>query len=337
MQRLELDRLLATLNVWLEAVAVCQVARGFSLRFNPSESVVLHHVVRGVGVLKVDGSAPIALGPDAMLLIPPRRAKSIYVGEAPTTAVSATDCCSVAANGLLRLDGTDGCASDLVIVCCALRAKLGSFSPFDDLCAPISEDMSNDGAVRLAFQTMLAEQINPRLGGSGICAALMKQCLLLFIRRLFQTKSVSSLSLTLSDERLARALNSILKHPGELCIKDLAASVGMSRSAFAKRFMEALHTTPMGFARRTRLHRAAELLTSTDLPIKTIAGEAGYASRSQFCRAFRVAFKAHPSHYRKSQLHSRTPGLLIESGESASLSAYPPEHHHVHSAGISDA
>lgn len=299
MHRSELDTLLKYLQVRLEAVAVCEIGRGFSLHFGPYDSIVVHHVVSGCGVLEVQGSAPIAFSQDSMLLVPPQRRKRIRVGKEPTIAVSSAEHCSTAPNALPRLDVTGGGAANLVIVCGALHATLGSFGPFDDLTTPLVEDMSGFGAVRVAFRTMLAEQMTPRLGASALCSSLMTQCLLLFIRQHLHSNRFSPLSLALSDERLARALSSILHHRGELCMKELAACAGMSRSAFAKRFKQALHTTPIEFARQTRLQRAAELLESTDLPIKTIAVEAGYASRCQFGRAFRAAFAAHPSSYRR--------------------------------------
>lgn len=316
MQRSPLDSLLTSLNVCVEAVAVCEISENFALTFEPYDAPVVHHIVHGAGVIEVQGSAPIPFRRDSMLLIPPRRRKRIYVGE-PAIAVAAKDRCSTAPTGLLRLDGTDGSARDVIIVCGALRATIGPFCPLDDLSAPLLEDMSHISAVRVAFQMMLTEQACPVLCSGALSSALMKQCLLLFIRQHFLANDHSALALALRDERLARALTSILEHPRDLCMRDLAASAHMSRSAFAKRFVEVFRTTPMEFARRTRLHRAAELLIATDLPIKTIASEAGFASRSQFCRAFRAAFDVHPSAYRKSQRQMQAAPMPISHDDAA--------------------
>ncbi len=49
---------------------------------------------------------------------------------------------------------------------------------------------------------------------------------------------------------------------------------------------------------RVRLHHAAHLLSTTDLPIKIIASSVGYASRSHFSRAFRDAYDTDPTTYR---------------------------------------
>ncbi|MGH8178386.1 MAG: helix-turn-helix domain-containing protein [Steroidobacter sp.] len=300
MHRSELDRLLTRLNVRLEAVAVCDIGSGMTLEFEPFPYIVVHHVVRGGGILEVRGSPPIAFNTDSMLLIPPDRTKRITAGSPPSVRVRTADHCSAGSGKLMRLDATDGGDAELIIVCGAIHATCGSFGPFDDLPAPLVEDMAAVASIRMAFRTMLMEHAHPDLCSSALTESLMKQCLLLFIRRHLTTHGISSLSLALNDERLARALNSILDRPRDLLrMRDLAASAGMSRSAFAKLFVETLHTTPMEFVRQTRLQRAAELLESTDLPVKTIAGEIGYASRSQFCRAFRAAFSTDPSDYRK--------------------------------------
>lgn len=297
----ELNRLLSNLNVHLKAVAICEISRGMTLVFDALDYVVVHHVLRGQGILEVEGCAPIPFGPDSMLLIPAGCTKRVSVSGLPAVSVMARQHCSTDPSKLLRLDGTGGAPADLTIACGALHVTCAAFKPFSDLRTPLVEDMSTISAVRVAFEAMLLEQARPALGTSAIISALMKQCLLLFIRRHSVTNGVAALSLALSDERLTRALNAILEHPGELRMKDLAASACMSRSAFARRFAEALHTTPMQFYRQTRLQRAAELLEATDLPVKKmkIASEAGYLSRSQFCRSFRAAFSTSPTEYRR--------------------------------------
>jgi AraC family transcriptional regulator, activator of mtrCDE len=49
---------------------------------------------------------------------------------------------------------------------------------------------------------------------------------------------------------------------------------------------------------RVRLRLGAQLLSTTDLPIKVIASSVGYSSRSCFLRAFRSAYGADPTAFR---------------------------------------
>ena len=72
----------------------------------------------------------------------------------------------------------------------------------------------------------------------------------------------------------------------------------MSRGAFAEHFREAFGRTPIDSLREIRLRRAAQLLTATDLPVKTIASRVGFESRSYFSRAFKDFAGIDPAGYR---------------------------------------
>jgi len=76
----------------------------------------------------------------------------------------------------------------------------------------------------------------------------------------------------------------------------------MSRSAFVAHFTAVFERTPMDVLKEIRLRRAARLLRTTDLPVKAVAGQVGYASRSYFSRAFKAHFGADPAAYRAEPL-----------------------------------
>lgn len=129
----------------------------------------------------------------------------------------------------------------------------------------------------------------------------MRQCLVLLVRRHLQRGSSSSpFFAALADSRLSKAVSLVLQRPAaRLSLADLAAAAGMSRTAFAKAFVEAFGQTPIDFVQKARLHRAAQLLAATELPVKVVAASLGFGSRSHFSRAFRRAYGADPSAYRK--------------------------------------
>ncbi|MCB1885358.1 MAG: helix-turn-helix transcriptional regulator [Geminicoccaceae bacterium] len=54
----------------------------------------------------------------------------------------------------------------------------------------------------------------------------------------------------------------------------------------------------MEFLKELRLHRATRLLETTDLPVKAVARNVGYDSRSYFSRAFRARYGVDPTAYR---------------------------------------
>ena len=54
------------------------------------------------------------------------------------------------------------------------------------------------------------------------------------------------------------------------------------------------------YAKRKRLLASAELLKTTDLPVKVIAAESGYRSLPHFSRRFKQQFQLSPTEFRRS-------------------------------------
>ena len=105
----------------------------------------------------------------------------------------------------------------------------------------------------------------------------------------------------LADPSLWNALRLMLDALGDPhSVESLADSVGMSRAAFAKRFADACGSGPIELLRDLRMHRAAHLLSTTDLPVKRIADLVGFASRSSFTRTFEAKTDQSPRSFRLS-------------------------------------
>ena len=87
-------------------------------------------------------------------------------------------------------------------------------------------------------------------------------------------------------------------------IAELAAEVGVSRSALVARFTRYLSDPPMAYLTGWRLRLAAQALTSSPKGVADIAAAVGYESEAAFNRAFKRAFGAPPARYRR---QSRNP------------------------------
>ena len=59
------------------------------------------------------------------------------------------------------------------------------------------------------------------------------------------------------------------------------------------------------FLTRARVMVAAELLSSIDATVATVAGQVGYQSESAFSRAFRAEVGTTPARFRRSQQRRR--------------------------------
>lgn len=296
-----LDRLLATMDVAVEAFAICEVQRGLRL-VGAADAVEVHYVLSGTLFLTVGDRPTVRCGPGSIVIVPPGLRQVMAAEEATGTDVHAADSCAPTRSGMLLFDAAEGGTGDVRLVCGLIAANIsGSFGLLDAVKQPVIEDLSDVAVVRQSYAAMLEEISGDGLGARALTGALMKACLIVLLRRHFaHAGEGSSVLSTLRDPRLGKAVTTVLDRPAAAhSVASLARTAGMSRSAFAREFSTNLAMSPMAFVARTRLHHAAELLTATRLPVKVIAASVGFASRSHFSRAFSAAYGADPSGFRR--------------------------------------
>ena len=102
-----------------------------------------------------------------------------------------------------------------------------------------------------------------------------------------------------SDSQLARAMAAFHAEPGGAwTIESLAASAGMSRSAFAARFKALAGETPLEYLTEWRMQQAKSLIEAGETPLKQIVASLGYASQAAFRTAFKRRVGQTPGSYR---------------------------------------
>jgi LacI family transcriptional regulator len=105
------------------------------------------------------------------------------------------------------------------------------------------------------------------------------------------------------DPKVAEALRFIQEHLEEgIDTLAVARHEGLSRGMLDLRFRRALSRSIHAEIRRQRLELARRLLTLSDLPVKTIARRAGYASVQYMTTDFRRAFDRSPAAYRQANV-----------------------------------
>jgi AraC-like DNA-binding protein len=92
-------------------------------------------------------------------------------------------------------------------------------------------------------------------------------------------------------------------------IADLAAEVGVSRSALVARFTRYLSDPPMAYLTGWRMRLAAQALAATPRGVADIAADVGYESEAAFNRAFKRQFGVPPARYRR---QSRLPADALQ-------------------------
>jgi len=273
-----LDRLLSDLSIDVEPFAVCQVSGTSRLRFRGFEWVTLHFVLEGRGRMHGAGQY-VDLRPSTLVVVPPGTPHSI--------------------EGMGRSTGTAG---DLEVACGRINVVYGPhLGLFDRLPGPLVVDFAGSPDVERVFARLLEEAQAETAGLQAMTSALMRECLVLLLRKLCAEPDCSLPWLrALDDAGLADVVDLILAQPEQPhSVDSLAASASMSRTAFATTFATSFGQTPMAFVREVRLRRAAELLRTTRLSIDGVARAVGYDSRSQFSRAFQRLFSESPGRYRQ--------------------------------------
>ncbi|SEF36365.1 AraC family transcriptional regulator, activator of mtrCDE [Amycolatopsis pretoriensis] len=136
--------------------------------------------------------------------------------------------------------------------------------------------------------------------GSGTAAILAALCTVLLAMVLRTARGADVVWTAVTDPGIADAVGSVLAEPGQdWTIERLGRQASMSRATFLRRFVRETGMTVGAFLARARVMAAAELLTTTDAPVATVADRVGYRSESAFGRAFRAEVGTTPGRFRR--------------------------------------
>lgn len=112
------------------------------------------------------------------------------------------------------------------------------------------------------------------------------------------------------DPVVAEALRLIWGHSGEsINVNELVRELPLARRTLERRFHRETGRTLLEEIYRCRMDRATRLLGHTDMPVKDIAGAAGFPSIEAMLDAFHNSYGASPSEYRdnRRRRHARRP------------------------------
>ncbi len=155
--------------------------------------------------------------------------------------------------------------------------------------------------LRLIAQFMIDETRHHKPGSAIMIARLLD---LLFIQTIREwgaknPRNVGWMSV-LTDPQIGKALSAIHDDPARnWTVEALADLAGLSRSAFASRFAQAVGQTPLKYLAAWRLDLAADHLRAGTAKIGEIAAIVGYGSEAAFNRAFKAQFNTTPAAFRR--------------------------------------
>ena len=101
-------------------------------------------------------------------------------------------------------------------------------------------------------------------------------------------------------QRLSDTLDRIEQDlPNRLTLQTLAASAGLPLLRFLRFFTQATGSTPHAYISERRLHRARQLLGSSDSSLASIAFDCGFTHQSHMGAAFKAQLGCTPGQYRR--------------------------------------
>ena len=105
------------------------------------------------------------------------------------------------------------------------------------------------------------------------------------------------------NRRIHVALKYISEHLNEKLDNNMLANhCGLARNAFVRLFSTTMEESPQAFVRRRKIERACYLLHFSNLSIKEIAKELGFADQYCFSKTFAKLQHNSPSRFRKSHM-----------------------------------
>jgi AraC-like DNA-binding protein len=296
------ERLLDSMDVRAEAFAICRIAHDAALHIPAISDLKIMYVLKGTMRLFVDGNDPLVSPAGSIVLLPKNLARTLTGDEPVSRTYSAEDVIHMGIHNLMYLDAFTGDDHDIRVLCGRVQIGFANdFDVFDGLVRPLSATPDNALLVRSAFEAMLDESRFRSAGSRTLANTLMKACLVELLRQdLDQLQHPGGATSVLLKPGVGRAVIAILSQPSAMhTVASLAGAACMSRSAFAKAFVETTGTTPIEFLSRARLAKARELIATTESPIGAIALAVGFTSRSHFSFRFRERFGEDPTAYRK--------------------------------------
>ena len=284
-------------------LALCDLPDDVALRFPCDKSIGLHVVVQGtVHVHAPTLDAPLALGRgdiavmargcDHALTVPPSLAglRPLVIGESTGPAVGS----STVISGAFQLWNAP------------LHPFFAELPPWFVLRAAERPQL---GALALTSGLIEAEFRLDEPGADSIVHALLDVVFTYALREIAMERGESQTgwSHAVRDVQVRRALTLMHEdsaHPWTL--EELAQRAGLSRTALAERFRDAMGDTPLNHLRTLRMQRAMKLLTESEHNLEAVAAAVGYHDAFSFSKVFKRTVGVSPKAFRQRDAADRS-------------------------------
>lgn len=328
------DRYRAGVDVLSDAIAAVRLGRPHSsrtlaaapwgFRFLPSGGAGFHVVLQGSCWVLPPDAPPIHVHAGDVVFLPNGRGHGL--ADSPDTTLVDVPPTALVEFGTPAppesplADASPAAAertSTALLLCGAYQLDRGYAHPLllgmpDVIHLPAR--IGHHPALRAAVDLLGTELEARRPGSDAVVTALLDALLLYIVRAWLESERVhdapTGWAAALTDPVVHGALQHIHRRPAEpWTVETLAAGVGLSRAAFARRFTALTGRPPLTYLTWWRMVLAGRELRSSDASLGAVGGQVGYSSEFAFAKAFKRHFGIAPGRYRRQA--SGAPGTQV--------------------------
>ena len=173
----------------------------------------------------------------------------------------------------------------------------------------VKADQAQTLALHATLQLLASEMAEPASGSDVMVNRLADILFIQCVRAHIASSSENCNSgwlRAIFDPKIGAALKAMHERvENPWTVETLAASAGMSRSAFALRFKELLGETPLEYLTKWRMYKATGLLREGDRKLFEVAKSVGYDSDAAFSKAFKRVLGMATKEYQRSAAEGR--------------------------------
>lgn len=273
----------------------CELSAPWGMDIGQTPVAEFHVVARGSCWVKVAGEKnPVCLQTGDVVVFPHGDAHELL--DAPTSVALPAEAIvgkQIVENYGPVVFGSGGASAN--ILCGYFQFDRNIRSPLLDSLPPFIHIQGADATEFSWLQTTINfichETRAVRPGTEAVVNRLVEVLFTQIMRAyIAQTASTTQRGIlgAIADPKIGLALNAMHQKP-ELnwSLEELAQTAGMSRTAFAQRFLALTGQTPMHYLTVWRMQKAEEMLVSSNMSMLDIAERIGYQSESSFSKAFK--------------------------------------------------
>lgn len=293
-----------------------ELSAPWGLALPPMSGCMWFHVVAsGECSLEVAGTAPVALRPGDLALVPHGEGHRLWTEPHLATPL-ANDLPQQRVSERYSVLRHGGGGAPSTLVCGAVRFDHPAAHAMVKLLPRVIHlDAANSPHadwMESTLRLMAAEAKALRPGGETVITRLADILVVQAIRSWIQQDPAAQTGWlgALQDPQIGRAIMLIHREPARAwTLASLATAVAMSRSAFAARFTELVGEPAMHYVARWRMHVAVTWLKEDTAALSELAGRLGYQSEAAFSRAFKRFIGVSPGAMRRNPEATASPRI----------------------------